>query len=80
MNTKKNKSENLTEELLSEIVEDGMEYFFSSVASHFPEIKTGDFTPTQQGRFEEACKEAVKSWVENNKPITGRELSELVGE
>ena len=65
--TTQNLSDNLTEEKLEEVMEDAQSHFWASVVSHFPEINTGDFSPEQAIAFDKVCKEAIKSWVENNR-------------
>lgn len=43
-------------------------FYWSEIASHFPEIKSGDFPPELAVEFESACEKAVTAWVEINMP------------
>ena len=70
----------MTEKTLEEVVEDAQQSFWASVVEHFPEITSGDFAPDQHINFLNACKTAVRQWVDNNKPILDRkEWDENIG-
>jgi hypothetical protein len=40
--------------------------FWSEVAGSFPEVKTGDFSPSDSVKLQKAMKEAILSWVKIN--------------
>lgn len=40
--------------------------FWHTVADAFPQIKTGDFSPDADFEFTDACRKAVRRWVESN--------------
>src|SRR6266850_3936000 len=52
---------------LQQIVDYAQDAFWSVVAALHPDIKTGDFTPNQQMMFNQACRNAVYYWLENNR-------------
>lgn len=54
--------------LMEEAVEKAEEKFWEAVAESFPEVKTGDFPPEASFAFGQACKSAVKLWLESNHP------------
>jgi len=62
--------ENLDEAYSSRIidaaVEAGMEAFWEEVAWKFPEIKSGDFAPSDAAALENAMKVAVAAWLKQN--------------
>lgn len=43
--------------------EDAVHEFFLTVASKFPEIKTGDFPPDASIAFDRVCTDAVREWL-----------------
>ena len=45
-------------------------YFWEEFASHFPEIKTGDFSPNDSAVFDWACTKATSAWIAANTPNT----------
>jgi len=47
---------------------DAQETFWSVVVNHFPEIETVDFPPEATIKFDAACEEAIRTWVEINTP------------
>ncbi len=51
---------------LDEIASKAQEAFWNVVAKELPQIKTGDFFPEQQLKFDQACFNAVKDWYKNN--------------
>lgn len=42
------------------------EAFWTTVAAAFPEIQSGDFPSCAQFKFDEACTQAVETWVSGN--------------
>lgn len=51
---------------ISDVAGQAQEAFWAVVAQQFPHIKTGDFPPDAQFEFDQACRQAVKSWVRTN--------------
>lgn len=51
---------------MDEVVEAAQQAFFREVASHFPEIASGDFPPMAQMLFDVACRQAIETWVTTN--------------
>lgn len=45
---------------------DAGEAFWASVASSFPEVKTGDFSPSDTFKLEKAMKDAITTWLKEN--------------
>jgi len=64
------RTDNLDEAYSSRIidlaVEAGMGAFWEEVAWKFPDIKTGDFAPSDAANLEKAMKVAVAAWVKQN--------------
>lgn len=44
------------------------EAFWESMVASFPEIKTGDFPPEADLRFDQACISATTTWIDANRP------------
>jgi hypothetical protein len=42
------------------------EQFWTAIAKHYPEIKTGDFPPDAAHQFDVACMVAASTWVDSN--------------
>jgi len=40
--------------------------FWASIASSFPDVKTGDFGPTESANLRKALRTAVNTWLKNN--------------
>lgn len=40
--------------------------FWTTIAAEFPDVKTGDLSPTTSIAFDIAMEEAVKEWLFNN--------------
>jgi hypothetical protein len=57
-----------TNDRLRTAVVAAQEAFWAEIAGAFPEIKTGDFCPSAQLAFDEACTTAAATWVHNNQP------------
>jgi hypothetical protein len=53
---------------IQEVAERAQEAFWAHVAGEYPEITTGDFPPGATAAFDEACRDAVRVWVEGNAP------------
>ncbi|MGU4699121.1 hypothetical protein K6L09_20860 [Burkholderia cepacia] len=53
---------------MEEVVEKAEEKFWETVADLFPEVKTGDMAPEASFAFSQACKSAVKLWLQSNHP------------
>lgn len=51
---------------IDKAVENASGEFWGSIASSFPEIKSGDFSPADTIKFENAMKDAVSSWLKQN--------------
>lgn len=47
-------------------VEIAQEQFWAAVARLYPHIKTGDFPPDAQACFDQACRDAVQTWITIN--------------
>jgi len=62
---------------LDRVFEEAEMAFWDAVASAFPEIKTGDFSPMDAARLEKAMKEAIQSWYEGNQPVSKSALDNL---
>jgi len=50
---------------MNQVVEAAQMAFWAEVAKNF-DFTTGDFPPEAQLAFDEACKQAVKVWVQSN--------------
>lgn len=44
------------------------EIFWSVVAAHYPDVKTGDFSPEDTERAEKMFVELIKTWLRSNRP------------
>lgn len=53
---------------IQQVVKDAQEAFWGAVAAGFPEVTTGDFPPDATFRFEDACRDTIKTWLEINHP------------
>lgn len=42
--------------------------FWEVVAQSYPEVQTGDFPPDSAFAWDEACKNAIASWLASNHP------------
>ncbi len=62
---------------LDKVFEEAEMAFWGAVAEALPEIKTGDFSPSDSAKLEKAMKEAIKSWYEGNQPA-GKSASEVI--
>jgi len=51
------------DQAVAKILEDAQNAFWKVVAERFPEIKTGDFSPEDTIKFDEACESAVLTWL-----------------
>ena len=40
--------------------------FWETVASRFPEIKTGDLCPMTSMQFSDKCEKVIRAWIEAN--------------
>lgn len=49
-------------------MEKAEEKFWETVSDLFPEVKTGDMAPEASFAFSQACKSAVKLWLQSNHP------------
>ncbi len=56
----------MTNERIAAAVEDAQTQFWNVIQRRFPEIKTGDFSPDAQMKFDGACEEAVRIWIDSN--------------
>lgn len=56
----------MTNERIAAAVEKAQEEFWAIIARRFPEIRSGDFSPDAQMKFDEACEEAVRIWIDSN--------------
>ncbi|KCB41411.1 hypothetical protein L539_3487 [Bordetella hinzii 5132] len=56
----------MTNERIAAAVEKAQEKFWAIIASRFPEIRSGDFSPDAQMKFDGACEEAVRIWIDSN--------------
>ncbi len=52
------------EERIKEAAVKAQNMFWDIVAEEFPEITTGDFPPDATFKFDKACEDAIKTWVE----------------
>lgn len=57
-----------TEKQIKEAIETADQAFWNSVADSFPTITTGDFPPEACLKFEQDITDAVRQWLEVNKP------------
>lgn len=62
---------------LDKVFEEAEIAFWGSVAESLPEIKTGDFSPSDSAKLEKAMKEAIQSWYEGNQPV-GKSASQTI--
>ena len=62
---------------LNKVFEEAEIAFWGSVAESLPEIKTGDFSPSDSAKLEKAMKEAIQSWYEGNLPV-GKSASQII--
>ena len=51
---------------LESVLENAREAFWISVAEQYPEIKSGDFSPSDTLAFEEMTEKYVKVWLDGN--------------
>ncbi|WP_143279597.1 hypothetical protein [Burkholderia cenocepacia] len=58
----------MDQQRIEEAVEKAEEAFWFQLASMFPEVKTGDMAPEASFAFSQACKSAVKLWLQSNHP------------
>lgn len=56
----------ISEERITEAVEDGAAAFWSVIAKQFPEAKSCYFHPEVENALSMALKEAVRAWLEFN--------------
>ena len=47
-------------------IEKAEDAFWQVIGEHFPEAKSGDFSPEQTAAWNEALRDAVEGWVANN--------------
>ena len=57
-----------TNERIHHAVVAAQEAFWAKIAEAFPEIKTGDFSPSAQMAFDATCMTAAVTWVRANQP------------
>ena len=62
---------------LNEVFDEAETAFWGSVAEALPEIKTGDFSPSDSAKLEKAMKEAIQSWYKGNQPV-GKSASQII--
>jgi len=62
---------------LDKVFEDAEMAFWEAVAKALPEIKTGDFSPSDSIKLEKAMKDAIQSWYEGNLPV-GKSASQTI--
>jgi polyhydroxyalkanoate synthesis regulator phasin len=62
---------------LEEVFGEAEMAFWDAVASSFPEIKSGDLSPSDSAKLEKAMKEAIQSWYVGNQPA-GESTSQIV--
>ena len=48
------------------VQEKAINAFWKEVASAYPCIKSGDFSPEETEEFEDACTEAINNWLVGN--------------
>jgi hypothetical protein len=51
---------------IEDVTKTAMEAFWNSIASQFPNAKTGDLSPDATVRLENAAEHAVSEWIDNN--------------
>lgn len=73
-----------TNERIHAAVVSAQEAFWAKIAGAFPEISTGDFSPSAQVSFDAACMSAAVTWVQGNQsdPISALSMpsnSDLIG-
>ena len=53
-------------EKFEQVLTDAVDAFFTSVASSYPEVKSGDLAPDQIIPFHEAGRKVIDQWLHNN--------------
>jgi hypothetical protein len=56
----------ISDERITEAVEDGVEAFWAVIAKQFPEVTSGDFPPDAEFALTKALEEAVRVWLDAN--------------
>jgi hypothetical protein len=57
-----------TDQKLKKAIEAANNSFWAEIVKHYPEIKTGDFSPEATVRWDQACEKAVTTWINSNRP------------
>jgi len=60
------KNKNVFDKRINISVDEGIDTFFNVIASHFPEIKTGDFDPGNTFAMRKDLEEYVRIWYDFN--------------
>ena len=56
----------ISDERITEAVEDGANSFWAVIAERFPEAKSGDFPPDAEFALTKALENAVRVWLDAN--------------
>lgn len=67
----------LNRKKLDKVFEEAEMAFWEAVAESLPEIKSGDFSPSDSAKIEKAMKEAIQSWYEGNQSAD-KSASEII--
>jgi hypothetical protein len=65
----------ITEERITEAVQDGEDAFWAAVVELFPEAKSGDLAPDAAHALSRAMEGAIRAWVDAN--ITSQDAEDL---
>ena len=58
-----------TNEMVTEdIINQAQGAFWAKIVELFPEVQGGDFPPDATFKFDDACKEAIETWLHFNHP------------
>lgn len=51
---------------LNQIVQEAIDAFWHTIATNYPQIKTGDLDPMTVVRFDQYCRQVVAEWLYSN--------------
>ena len=53
---------------LDAAIYDAQDAFWEVIAERFPQVRYGDLDMEAQSLFDDACREVVQAWLDNNDP------------